>query len=233
MLQPKVMTTLNILAAVSFAILVGLVLFVVPTERTMGDVQRLFYIHVAPAWICFVAFAVTAICGIVYLRTGQMRWDRISAASVEVGLVFTIIATITGSVWARPAWNTWWTWDPRLTTFTIMALIYVAYLMLRQGLDDPARRARFGAVYSLVGFISVPITFFSIRIWRTIHPAVIGTGSATSQGGFDMTPAMTATVIFAQVAFLLLYFCLLANRLKLGELAEKVEQRKAELASAS
>jgi len=232
MLSSKVLTVLNSMAAVSFAILVGLVLFAVPTERTMGDVQRLFYFHVAPAWIGFVAFAITALCGIVYLRTGLMRWDRISAASVEVGLVFTVIATVTGSVWARPAWNTWWTWDPRLTTFTIMALIYVAYLMLRQGIDDPARRARFGAVYGLVGFISVPITFFSIRIWRTIHPAVIGTGSETAQGGFDMTPMMTGTLLFAQVVFLLLYFCLLANRLKLSELAEKVEQRKAELAAA-
>ena len=89
-------------------------------------------------------------------------------------MVFMLIAIITGSIWARPIWNTWWTWDPRLTTATIMELIYAAYLMLRQGIEDPDRRARFGAVYAIIGFLSVPLTFFSIRIFRTIHPVVIG-----------------------------------------------------------
>jgi heme exporter protein C len=181
---------------------------------------------VPAAWVGFLAFFVTLVMSITYLRTGTLKWDRISAASVEVGLVFTIMAIISGSIWARPAWNTWWTWDPRLTTYTILALIYVAYLMLRQGVEDPDRRARFASVYGIVGFISVPLTFFSIRWWRTIHPVLIGTNTATSVGGFDMTPPMRVTFFFSLFAVTVLYFCFLANRLRLQHEIDEVEQLK-------
>jgi heme exporter protein C len=194
----------------------------------MGEVQRIFYFHVPSAWVGFLAFFVTLCMSIAFLRTGNLQWDKVSAASVEVGLVFTIMAIISGSIWARPAWNTWWTWDPRLTTYTILALIYVAYLMLRQGVEDPDRRARFASVYGIVGFISVPLTFFSIRWWRTIHPVIIGTETATSVGGFDMTPPMLQVFFFALFAFTVLYFCFLANRLQLQREMDHVEQLKAQ-----
>jgi heme exporter protein C len=113
-----------------------------------------------------------------------------------------------------------------------MALIYVAYLMLRQGLEDPQRRGRFAAVYGIIGFISVPITFFSIRWWRTIHPVVIGSGSATAEGGFDMTTTMLQTFLFANLAFTFLYASLLVSRVRLAQLGERVEQLKAQLLSA-
>ncbi len=219
----------NAVTAVLVAIAAGLVFFYAPRERVMGDVQRIFYFHVPSAWVGFLAFFVTLCMSIAFLRTDDLKWDRVSAASVEVGLVFTVMAIISGSIWARPAWNTWWTWDPRLTTYTILALIYVAYLMLRQGVEDPGRRARFASVYGIVGFISVPLTFFSIRWWRTIHPVIIGNETATSIGGFDMTPAMLQVFLFSLLVFTVLYFCFLANRLQLQREQDYVEQLKAEL----
>jgi heme exporter protein C len=216
----------NVVTAALVAIAAGLVFLYAPRERVMGEVQRIFYFHVPVAWVSFLAFFVTLCTSIAFLRTGALKWDKVSAASVEVGLVFTIVAILSGSIWARPAWNTWWTWDPRLTTYTILALIYVAYLMLRQGVEDPGRRARFASVYGIVGFISVPLTFFSIRWWRTIHPVVIGNGTATSIGGFDMTPPMLQVFFFSLFAITVLYFCFLANRLQLQREMDYVEQLK-------
>jgi heme exporter protein C len=223
---------LNAVTAVLMVIALGLVFFFAPEEREMGEVQRIFYFHVPSAWVSFLAFLVTLVAGIAYLRTGKQEWDMMSYVSVEIGLVFTIMTIISGSIWARPVWNTWWTWDPRLTTYTILALIYVAYLMLRQGLEDPERRARFAAVYGIVGFISVPITFFSIRWWRTIHPVVIGNSSDAAKGTFAMTSPMKVTFFFALFAFTVLYFCFLANRLRLERFSQRVEQIKARVLSA-
>jgi len=129
-----------------------------------------------------------------------------------------------GSIWARPIWNTWWTWDPRLTTATIVELIYAAYLMLRQGIDDPDRRARFGAVYAILGSISIPLTFISIRLLRTIHPIVIGDSDPGAEGGFDMTPKMQLTFFFSLFTFSVVFINLYWHRIRQGVLAAKVEQ---------
>lgn len=220
---------LTIASALLLAVATGLVFLYAPRERVMGDVQRIFYFHVPSAWVGFLAFFVTMIAGAVYLRTGKHYWEVVGLSSVEIGLVFTLMTIISGSIWARPVWNTWWTWDPRLTTYTIMALIYVAYLMLRQGIEDPGRRARFAAVYGIVGFVSVPITFFSIRWWRTIHPVVIGSGSPTAEGGFDMTSPMRLAFFFSLFTFTVLYFTFLAHRVRLERLAERVAQLKVQL----
>ena len=137
---------------------------------------------------------------------------------------------VTGSIWARPAWNTWWTWDVRLTTAAIVELVYAAYMMLRQGIDDPDKRARFGAIYAIVAFISVPLTFMSIRVVdRTIHPTVIGSGEPNAQGDFDMTPRMLQTFLFSLFAFSVLFVDLFWHRVRLGLLAEKVDQLKLKL----
>jgi heme exporter protein C len=121
-------------------------------------------------------------------------------------------------------WNAWWTWDPRLTTATIVELIYAAYLMLRQGIEDPDRRAKFGAVYAILGFVSVPLTFLSIRLLRTIHPVVIGGGDPGVEGSFDMTPKMLQTFLFSLFVFSVLFADLLWHRIRMGKLAHKVEQ---------
>lgn len=222
---------LNVVTAVAVLASLYLVFFVAPREQVMGEVQRIFYWHVPAAWMSMVAFGITALTGVIYLVTRRRAWDMISRSSVEVGLLFTLITIVSGSVWARPAWNTWWTWDPRLTTYTIVALIYVAYVMLRQGIEDPERAARFAAVYGLVGFVSVPITFFSIRWWRTIHPVVIGTPSAAAEGSFAMTDSMLFIFLLCNLVFPLLYAALLANRVRLERLYERVERAKARVAA--
>jgi len=198
-------------------------------ELVMGQVQRIFYFHVANAWVGMLGFMVAAVAGIVYLRTHNQKWDIIELAAVEISLVFFITTIVTGSIWAYPAWGTWWTWDPRLTTAAILEMIYIAYLLLRQGIEDPERRARFGAVYTLIGALSVPITFLSIRLFRTIHPALIGTASSAAQGGFDMTPRMLQTFFFSLLTFSVIFATLLWHRIRLGRLAEKVEQMKLEV----
>ena len=154
------------------------------------------------------------------------KWDEIEVAAVEISLVFFFITIVLGSIWARPIWNTWWTWDPRLTTAAVTELIYVAYFMLRQGIEDPGRRARFGAVYTIVGAVSAPVTFFAIRLFRTIHPVVIGSGDPGAQGSFAMSSPMLLAFFFALFTFTVIFIDLFWNRIRLGRLANRVEELK-------
>lgn len=227
--KPRLLKVLDGITIAMMVAAVGLVFLYAPLEAVMGQVQKVFYFHVANAWVGMVSFGVAAGAGIAYLRTKNMSWDIVAVASVELGMVFMLIAIITGAIWARPIWNTWWTWDPRLTTVTIMELLYAAYLMLRQGIEEPERRARFGSVYAIVGFISVPLTFFSIRIFRTIHPVVIGSNDPSAEGSFDMTPRMLQTFLFALLTYTVLFVDLLWHRVRLGKLGERVEQLKLRL----
>jgi heme exporter protein C len=224
--KPTALKTLDIVSLILLAIATYLALVFAPTERVMGDVQRVFYFHVATAWVGLLGFVAAGVSGIIYLRTQDLKWDLVEQAAVEISLVFFFITIVLGSIWARPIWNTWWTWDPRLTSASIVELIYLAYLMLRQGIEDPDRRARFGAVYTLVGAVSVPITFLSIRMFRTIHPVVIGNKSAAAEGGFAMTSDMKIAFFFALFAFTVIFIDLFWNRIRLGQLQQKVEQLK-------
>ncbi len=224
--KPVALLVLDIVSIILLAIATWLALGFAPMEATMGNVQKVFYFHVATAWVGMLGFIAAGISGIIYLRKQDLKWDIIEVAAVEISLVFFFIAIVLGSIWARPAWNTWWTWEPRLTTAAITELIYVAYFMLRNGIEDPDRRARFGAVYTLVGAVSVPITFMAIRIFRTIHPVVIGTQSAEAQGGFNMTGDMKVAFFFALFAFTVIFIDLFWNRIRLGNLAKLVEERK-------
>ena len=223
---PKALKILTWFTAVLFLIALYLTLVYAPREAVMGDVQRVFYFHVAAGWVGALAFLVTTIVGIFYLVTRDLKWDHIALSSVEIGVVFTFINIVTGSIWARPIWNTWWTWDPRLVTATIMLLAYIAYLLLRQGIDDPEKRARFGAVYSLVAIWSVPLTFLSIRLLRTIHPVVVGSGDPTAEGSFDMTGDMRTAFFFSLLTFTFVYITLLWHRVRLEEFSKKVAAMK-------
>ncbi len=227
-MQPKPVT-LKILDLFSIAVLgvaTYLALVYAPREVVMGDVQRVFYFHIGTAWTALLGFILAALFSVVYLITKDLKWDRMQVAAVEVSLVFFLITIVLGSIWARPAWNTWWTWDPRLTTAAVTELIYVAYFMLRQGIDDPDRRARFGAVYALIGGLSAPITFFAIRLFRTIHPVVIGGTNPAATGEFGMTGGMLVAFFFALFAFTVIFVDLFWNRVRIGDLQEKVEQLK-------
>ena len=224
--KPRLLNVLDVITVILFIIATAMVFFYAPMEAVMGNVQRVFYFHVAAGWVGMLGFLVAAIVGIIYLATARPKWDIVGLSAVEIGMAFAFINVVTGAIWARPIWNTWWTWDPRLTTATIMLLIYAAYLMLRSGIDDPNRRARFGAVYAIIGFLSVPLTFFSARLFRTIHPVVIGTNQPGSTGAFDMTPLMLQTFLFSLFVFSVLFIDLLWHRVRLGELANQVEQLK-------
>lgn len=226
---PRLLLIVDAVALLLFAAATIMVFAYAPIERVMGQVQKVFYFHVATGWVGMLAFFAAVIAGVAYLITKRPIWDLVGLGSIEIGIVFMLINIVTGAIWARPIWNTWWTWDPRLTTATIMELVYAAYIMLRQGIDDPERRARFGAVYAILGFISVPLTFFSIRIFRTIHPVVIGGGDPTVTGEFSMTTAMSQTFMFSLIAFSVVFISLLWHRVRLGQLADKVERMKLKL----
>ncbi|MDA1329545.1 MAG: cytochrome c biogenesis protein CcsA [Chloroflexi bacterium] len=221
---PRPLTVLNWL---SVALMLGatwMVFFYAPLEAVMGQVQRVFYFHVSAGWLGMLAFFVAVVASILYLIKREMRWDTLGLAAVEIGLVYAFVNIVSGSIWARPAWNTWWTWDPRLVTATIMELVYIAYLMLRQGIEEPERRARFGAIYAILGFVTVPLTYFSIRIWRTIHPVVIGSGDPSAQGSFAMTSTILQTLMFSVLTFTVLGVTLLWHRYRVGVLQEHVDQ---------
>jgi len=194
-----------------------------PKEATMGDVQRIFYFHVGAAWTALLAFFVVLLGGLAYLRTRDRRWDALALSSAEIGVVFTTLTLATGSIWAKPAWGAWWTWDPRLTTTTVLWLIYVSYLILRSTIDEPERRARFAAVVGIVGFVDVPIVFLSIRLWRTIHPVLV------KSEGFEMAPGMVHALLVALLACTLLYAYLLLVRTSLERRRLEVEAAKRDL----
>ena len=223
--KPLALKILDIASIIVLAVATYLALVFAPTEAVMGQVQRVFYFHIGTAWVGLLGFVIAAVAGVAYLITKDARWDRFEVAAVEVSTVFFFITIVLGSIWARPAWNTWWTWDPRLTTAAITELIYIAYFMLRKGLEDPEKRARFGAVYTLLGGISAPITFMVIRLFRTIHPIVIGSATA-NQEKMSMTGDMKVAFFFGLFAFTVIFIDLIWHRIRLGSLEEKVEQLK-------
>ncbi len=221
--KPRLLKILDIITILLFVTAVVAVFFYAPLEAVMGQVQRVFYFHVANAWVGMLGFMVAAVAGVVYLRKGDRKWDIAGLAAIEISFVFFMTAIISGSIWARGSWGTWWTWDPRLTTAAICELVYAAYFMLRQGIEDPDRRARFGAVYAIISFISVQLTFISILIFRTIHPVIIGSGGAGAEGSFDMTAKMLQTFMFSLLTFSFIFADLLWHRIRLGKLADQVE----------
>jgi heme exporter protein C len=229
--KPRFLSYLDTITAILFVISLGMVFFYAPREAVMGDVQKVFYYHVATAWVGMLGFMAAMVVGIIYLRTNDLKWDTAGLAAIEISLIFFFITIILGSIWARPIWNTWWTWDPRLTTATIVELIYAAYLMLRQGIEDPDRRARFGAVYAILGSVSIPLTFISIRLLRTIHPVVIGDSDPSAEGGFDMTPRMQQTFFFSLFTFSIIFIDLYWHRIRQGKLATKVEELRLKVSS--
>lgn len=187
------------LAAVLLPVALGMVFFYAPMERTMGMVQKIFYFHLALAAAAFLSFFVACVSGIMYLLRRQRIWDARLAASVEIGVVLTTLVLITGSLWGRPIWNTWWTWDPRLTTSLILWFIFASCLILRAAVEEEGKRATYSAVMAIVGFIDVPIVFLSARLFRSIHPTVI------RSSGVALEPAMLITLLVSIVAMLIFW----------------------------
>lgn len=218
---PNTLTGWMVAPAIVIALFMAFVY--APTEATMGDVQRIFYFHMPSAWVAFLAFGVVFVASIQWLRTRDLKWDALAVSATEVGVAFCTVALVTGSIWAKPIWGTWWDWDPRLTTTLVLWLIYVSYIMLRSMVENPARRASLAAVVGIVGFIDVPIVFLSIRLWRTIHPVVITSESS------GMDSPMLLTLAVSLVAFTLLFIHVLRLRLRLERQRLEVHQLRDEL----
>jgi len=193
------------------------IFFYAPIEQTMGIVQKIFYIHVPSAFFAFFAFLITFIASILFLSTKARKWDTIAFCSVEVGIIFCTIVLTTGPIWAKPIWNVWWTWDPRLLTTLILWFIYVSYLMLRRVVEGN-QRLNISAVLGIIGFVNVPLTFFTIRLWRTIHPVLITTR------GININTPMKHTLLITAAAFCCLFIFLLISRIRIETLKIKLEE---------
>jgi len=203
------------------ALVMGLALlaafFYAPMERTQGNVQRIFYIHLPIIWLAYLAFFVVFVSSGLYLWKQREIFDHIAYASAEIGFLFTSLVLVTGSLWARPIWGTWWSWDARLTTTLILWFIYGAYLTLRGLIPDDRQAARYAAVLGIVGFIDVPIIHQSVVWWRTLHPQTV----VLAEGGPAMPPAMLQTLALSMVAFSLLYAWLMLKRVRLEHMRAK------------
>lgn len=187
-----------------------------PIERTMGVVQKVFYFHISSAWIGMLAFVVVFLCSILYLWRRSEEVNQVAVASAEIGVVFISCTLLTGPIWAYPIWNTWWTWDPRLTTTLVLWFMYAAYIAL-QGGGAAENRRRFAAVYGIIAFINVPLVFFSARWWRSIHPVIV------SSEGMNLDPRMKTALYASIIAFSALYVHLAKMRLSVLRLRKRVE----------
>ena len=191
-----------------------------PTEKTMGDIQRIFYVHVPSAWNALIAFIIIFVGSVAYLITKDLKWDRLAVAAAEIGTIFCTAFLATGPLWAKPVWGIWWTWDARLTSSLILWLMYLGYLLLRDFLEDPQRRATLAAVFGIFAFVDVPIVYLSIRLWRTQHPQPVLMGGEES--GLD--PTMFKVLMLSWAVFSLLFVLLMILRMRLEKSRTEVQQ---------
>jgi heme exporter protein C len=208
------------LFAVLFAVMLGalyMALAGAPREKTMGDLQRIFYFHVPAAISGMTALAVNFAASIMYVLRKDRRWDNLGIAAAETGVLFLIMVLVTGSIWAKPVWLVWWTWSPRLTTSLILCMLYMAYLLIRKYIEDPERRGLVSAVFGIIAFADAPLVWFSIRWWRDIHPEPM-----LESGG--LAPAMRPAFLTCLAAFLLLMIYLLRRRFFLASIENDIEE---------
>ena len=214
----------NWLSALAVAALLAIAgyaaLFLAPTERTMGLIQRIFYFHVPSAWTAFVAFFTCFVANIAYVLRRAPRWDWLGVSSAEVGLAFCTAVLVTGPIWAKPVWGVWWTWDARLTSTFVLWVLYASYLLLRTLVSDPERRAVVSAVFGIFAFLDVPLVYLSIRLWRTQHPQPVIAGGT----GSGLDPQMWRVFLSCWVALLGLMVLLLRQRYRLEALRHEVQE---------
>src|SRR5215475_10366900 len=185
------------------ALVVGLVadLGYAPREMTQGNVQRIMYLHVPSILTAYLAFALVLLGSVAYLLSRRASWDHLAASAAEIGVLFTAIVIVSGSIWGKPTWGVWWTWDARLTSTTVLFLVYLGYLLLRAMVEEPAPRARYAAVVGILGAINIPIVHFSVQWWRALHqPATI-----LAPGKAPLSPALALPLAINFAAFVLLF----------------------------
>jgi len=217
---------------VALGVTAYLALLVTPARQNQGEeAVRLLYLHVPCAWLAYLAFGVTAIASVLWLipRTRNTAWDLLAGASAEVGVVFTALMLIVGSLWGKPTWGTWWEWDARLTTTAILFFLYLGYLALRRTGATSAERGKRCAIAALIAFADVPIVHFSVTWWQTLHQQ--GT-VFNPKLDVKVNGSMALTLVVAVVAFTLLYGYLVMTRFELGQLEEGLEERELEKAIA-
>lgn len=188
-----------------------------PLEATMGLAQKIFYLHLPLAWWALISFFAVFVGSIGVLWRGREGWDHLAGAAAEIGVLFSALALITGSLWARPAWNVWWTWDPRLTTALIMWFVYMGYLVLRSSPLPVLKRRTLCAVLGIVAFVDIPLVFFSTRLWRSIHPSVM------SASGGGMEPEMWRAMGLSLAAMGMLWLALLLFRSRQMALQDRLD----------
>ncbi len=214
MKDQKISTVLFAMLLVMLPVDFYLIFKVAPTERIMGDVQRIFYLHVPLAISAYAAFTTVFIASIMFLWRKNLFWDTVAYTAAEIGVLFSTLVIITGSFWARPVWNVWWTWDPRLLTMFILWFIYVGYFILRKGIPERLKKARYSAVLGIVGFLDVPIVRLATKWWRSIHPRLKSEG-----GGLD--PVMLKVLLFSMLTFILFAVFLFLFRYGVARLDER------------
>ena len=192
---------------------------IAPREATQGNVQRIMYLHVPSVWVAYLAFAVVLVASIVYLVRRAESADRLAHASAEVGVLFTGLTIATGSIWGKPTWGTWWTWDARLTTVSILFVMYLGYLLLRGMIEDRERGARFAAVLGIVAAFNIPLVHFSVYWWRTLHqpPSLMKPGPGTMPG------VIVTALLVNFAAFTLLYAYFVTRRARVLRLEAEAE----------
>lgn len=217
---------LFLLTVIAMVVSIYMIFFIAPVPIDPMDAGgdpvnfKIFYFHVPIATTAYLAFAVVFVSSIMYLRTKKEKWDIKAASTSEVGVIFAVLTLITGSLWAKSAWGQYWvTWDVRLNTSLVLFLIYLSYLMVRKSIDEPEKRARLSAVFGIVGFIGVPLSFLSIRLWNraTVHPVVVGPG-----GGGISGDVVIGTVLMNIVAFFLLLASIVILRMENETLSEEI-----------
>ena len=204
------------LAAVSLATGLAASFGYAPREAVQGNVQRIMYLHVPSVLTAYLAFGLVLLGSIGYLATRRPGWDLLAGAAGEIGVLFTGLTIVSGSIWGRPTWGTWWTWDAQLTSTAVLFLVYVGYLLLRSVIDDPDARGRYAAVVGILGAVNIPIVHFSVKWWRALHQpsTILGPGPA------PIDPAIEVALFLNWVAFTLLFAYFLARRIEIGRLEE-------------
>jgi heme exporter protein C len=215
-MKSKVMRFVDVATVVMIPVALYFAFIYAPVEARMGVVQKIFYFHVASAWVGFAALLITFICSIIFLAKRSQKADDLAEASAEIGFVFCLIVCLTGPIWAKPTWGAWWTWDPRLSTTLILMFIYAAYILMRKFVDDSEKKAKYCAVLGIIGFVDVPIVFLSIRLWNSIHPNVV------QSGGGGLHPDMLTALFVSLAAFTLLYISLANKRVRIAALERKM-----------
>jgi len=205
--------TLTLMLASTYAVFIY-----APTEVMMGDIQRIFYFHMGTVWVATVAFVIVFISSILYLINGNRKWDILAYTSAEIGVLFITLTIITGSIWAKPVWGTWWTWDPQLSTTFVLWILYIVYLLIRANSGYDEKKAKYSAVFAIIAFIDLPLVYISARVMRGISPVVFGPGG----GGIE--PKMLNALIITLVSFTLLFILLLIERVKIENLKYKINK---------